>query len=442
MPEETAAPEPPPPPPIPDPALAHNAWPVLSPLTAATVDHIRSIAGRSERLQNNVFAKMGGSSIESHAFLHCFGSSRNVELGEHSDLQAGIDFFRDGRAPRRNSFVRESLAAQVGWSLRHGLTGRPPRYLEEIRAINARYALVFFGGNDVQGRDAIAFGERLQEMVEELSRRGVVPILGATSPRSDDPAMDVWAQRYNRVSRGIAQAWNLPYLDFYAAQVGLLRHGLAGDGVHSNVFQAEGRGRPCDFTTAGLERGMNVRNLQTMRMLDRTRQVLDEAWDGEFALDANEDVYGDGSVAQPQRLAELPYAERLVVSEAMQKVYRFRLEAPLRFVATLLGRGNATGELQLFGEEPSGEAMQSGAHLRGELEAGVYHLVVVGQAGEAHARDEAALTLIIDEDAPPMPEQRRRRRRRRPTPDSAMAAEMAPDMAPAAATTPNAPAPQ
>ncbi|MBK7152053.1 MAG: hypothetical protein IPH72_09890, partial [Sandaracinaceae bacterium] len=50
-------------------------------------------------------------------------------------------------------FMRTSEAAGVGWSLRQGMTGRPSRVQREIRTLRPRFALAFFGGNGVPGRE-------------------------------------------------------------------------------------------------------------------------------------------------------------------------------------------------------------------------------------------------------------------------------------------------
>ncbi len=393
--EDPPAPEPPP-----DVALRVAPPRVHSALGATELEHLRAIAARASH-RDDVFAKMGGSSIESHAFLHCFGRGDHVELGAHGALSETLEHFRAGNAGGRDPFRRESLATKVGWSVRHGLTGRPPRVLEEVRAIDARYALAFFGGNDVQGRDPREFGRRMEQLLDLLTSRGVIPILGAVMPRGDEPEMDEVARRYNRVSRTLARAWGLPYVDFYAAVEGLPGRGLAGDGVHPNVLLDGGRSRACDLTEAGLERGQNQRNLRTLEVLDRLRRGLANG-----PLDeAVEVASGPGSATAPRRLVEVPFGER---SDALsreldgyacegarpspggERVYRVQIERPMRLWIAAFTREGAEPHVHVLGATPDpSTCVAVGPQLEVDLAPGVHHLAI-------EAPTDGPLTVLID----------------------------------------------
>ncbi|MFT5354757.1 MAG: hypothetical protein ACI9KE_001965, partial [Polyangiales bacterium] len=157
----------------------------------------------------------------------------------------------------------------------------------------------FWGGNDVQGRNPRLYSERLLTMIEQLEGRGVVPVLAATTPRGDSEEMDKWARRYNQVTRGIAEALALPYIDFYTAIKDLPNQGLAGDGVHPNVLLDGGRALPCDFTDEGLQRGQNQRNLRTVQML----QSLLGTQRGQMLVQLRPDT------SEPFDVTALPFAE-------------------------------------------------------------------------------------------------------------------------------------
>jgi len=289
------------------PAPLHvEPWPALSALTPRVVGSLRAIAARSEREHDNVFAKLGGSSVESHAFLHCFRSDE-VALGEHAHLSETIDFFSQGRAAGTSPFTRESLAAHRGWSIRQGLTGRPTRVEQELREISPRYAFALFGGNDVQARRPRTFYRHLVSLLDKLERNGVIPILGSTMPRGDSDEMEGWARRYDEVSRSIAESRHLPYMDVHARAMDLPGQGLAGDGVHPNVLLDGGRSRACDFTDTGERYGMNLRNLLAIQTLDRLRRVLTA---GEPPPDADPPARrGDGTLVAPVEIERLPFAE-------------------------------------------------------------------------------------------------------------------------------------
>ncbi|MGB5810317.1 MAG: adenosylmethionine--8-amino-7-oxononanoate transaminase [Polyangiales bacterium] len=232
--------------------------------------NVREIRGSNDALRDDVFAKMGGSSVESRAFLHCLASPY-VDLAGRPELQETIDFFDTGR---RNAFTRQSRAAGVSWNLRYALGGRPANFRQEIDASDAQWALVLFGANDAQNQNERIYARRLVYLVEELAALGVVPVLGSASPRRSK-TKDRWIQRFNAITQAVALHWNLPYIDYYAAMKALPRKGLARDGVHPNVLGQGGVRSACQFTEKGLRYGNNVRNLVTLEMLDTLRRIAE-----------------------------------------------------------------------------------------------------------------------------------------------------------------------
>ena len=409
-----------------DPVLRHVPRPLHARLTPARLANLQAIRAQDER-QDAVFMKLGGSSIVSLAYLHCFASDRGLDLGTRSDLVETLSFFRKGNAGGTNPFRRESEAAKVGWSARNGLVGRPSRVLRELRAVSPRFALAFYGGNDVQARDPLRFGERMDHVISELVARGVIPILGATTPRGDAEVMDLEARRQNVMAAGLAEAWGIPYIDFYAALEGLPEDGLGHDGVHSNVyFDPNGVPRPCQFDATGLASGTNVRNLVTLEALDRLRRTVLE---GAPAPDAPLDpLPGAGTVEDPLRLARVPYAERQPVAalatelsgyacddptvrrrrrgqpmpkfagEGPERVLRVVIEqAPVPIRVYALGRRDLQTRVVWLGAEPDPASCREvgDGGLVAVLEPGVHHLVVETAVG---TRPDPELILVVDLD--------------------------------------------
>ena len=391
---------------VPDPELQRLEPSIHSALTPPVVARLRAVDAESSH-RDDYFAKMGGSSIQSHAFLHCFArDGDNLDLAEHASLAPTLEHFRAGRAAGSNPFSRESIAARVGWSLRQGLTGRPSRILQEVRETNARYALLFFGGNDVQGRNPRTFVERLERAMEQLLGRGVIPILGATTPRGDDEQMDQWARRFNRLSRGVAMAWQVPFVDFYQALEPLPGRGLAGDGVHPNTLLDGGRGRACVFHDKGRQHGSNQRNLRTLESLDRIHRVVSGS---QGALDPEpRPLYGEGSASSPLRLVSVPYGERSTAVEATldgygcegapalggpERVYRVRTSSPMELEVNVFVEGERNAHVVLLGADadPATCVALGDSELRVSLAAGVHHLVVEWPEAEA-----ASATVVID----------------------------------------------
>ncbi|MGB5503850.1 MAG: SGNH/GDSL hydrolase family protein [Polyangiales bacterium] len=247
-------------------------------LSAEVTEHVREIHGRNPDLRDDAFSKMGGSSVASRAFLHCFATPY-VELGEHGDLAETVEYFAAGR---RNSFNRESDAAGVSWNLRYVLGGRPANFRNELERTQARWALILFGGNDAQNENERVYFKRLVYLVEELAAMGVVPVLGAALPRRNS-YKDRWIGRFNAITEAVAKHWSLPYIDYHAALSALPRKGLARDGVHPNVLGQGGLQAACQLTEKGLRYGNNLRNLLTLEMLDAVRKAVGAGDSGSYS---------------------------------------------------------------------------------------------------------------------------------------------------------------
>ena len=260
-------------------------------LDEEVVEHVLEIRERNPELREDAFSKMGGSSVASKAFLHCF-ATEFVDLGERPELAETIEYFNTGR---RNSFNRKSEAAGVSWNLRYVLGGRPANFREELKATNARWALVLFGSNDAQNENERVYLKRLVYLVEQMEEMGVVPILGAALPRRNT-YKNRWIYRFNLITEAVAKHWHLPYIDYHAALSALPRKGLARDGVHPNVLPPGGLKNTCNLTEEGLRYGNNVRNLLTLEMLDALRRATDTTPRSPVA-DAEHRLYGDAGAA-------------------------------------------------------------------------------------------------------------------------------------------------
>lgn len=238
-------------------------------LDERVVAHIREIHAGHPGRRDDAFAKMGGSSVASKAFLHCF-STPHVDLGNHADLASTLDYFN---ADPRRSFRRQSEAAGVSWNLKYVLGGRPANFREELRATEARWALVLFGANDAQNENERVYLERLVYLVEALEEMGAVPVLGSALPRRGR-SKERWIRRFNAITEAVAEHWSLPFIDYHAALSALPKKGLAADGVHPNVLPPGGLRAACQLTDEGLRYGNNVRNLFTLEMLDALRRAV------------------------------------------------------------------------------------------------------------------------------------------------------------------------
>src|SRR5262249_23503781 len=148
--------------------------------------------------------------------------------------------------------------------------------------------------------------------------------------RGDSSSAMVWVPAFDSVTRGIAEAHQVPYLSLYQATRDLPKHGLTKDRVHANVLIKNGVKDPCAFTPAGLETGYNVRNLETMTLLDWVKRVvIDEAKAPDTSTAR---VAGDGSAGAPFVVDALPFVHSLSGKNATKVVYALNLEqaAPTR----------------------------------------------------------------------------------------------------------------
>ena len=254
--------------------VAASAEPEPGPLPAAVAATITAIAARRPERRDDAFIKVGDSATVSRSFLRCLSRDDSIQLAGRDDLLPILERFRAVRVGARDPFSRESIAAGVGWSVPRVLRGTPPPLVREVRAVNPRFALIMFGGNDVELGRLSRYESRMRALVERLANLGVVPVLSTIPPRNDEEEADREVPRYNAVIRAIAEERHLPLIDLHAALLELPNRGLASDGVHPSAPVRDGRAQGCDFTSTGLQFGQNVRNLMTLEMLGVLTEAL------------------------------------------------------------------------------------------------------------------------------------------------------------------------
>jgi hypothetical protein len=282
-------------------AVVYTTESSLSPLTEDIADRLRRTADVDKTLRNNVFAKVGASNTVYNLFLHCFAGS-NIDLDGRTELQAAIDHFRTGDAAGTTPFNRVSESATVGWSAWSALAGDPSPLEQELAAIRPRFAVIMFGTNDLQVRNITRYADNLLDMADILLARGVIPMFTSIPPL-EDADDNVWVPRYNAVSRAVAQARQVPYMDLHRELIPLDGWGLQGDGVHMNA-SPDGA---CQFTAAGLGYGFNNRNLLTITMLERMRAMI---VDGAAAPDTTVTRRrGSGTEADPVIVDGFPFTD-------------------------------------------------------------------------------------------------------------------------------------
>ncbi len=288
----------------PEGPILYSADRTQSPITESVAANLRRIAAIAPRTEN-VFAKVGASNTVNTNHLHCFAGA-NVDLDGRAELQPALDFFKAGDAGGTTPFNRASLAATVGWSAWAALSGTPNPLARETAAIEPRYASIMFGTNDIQSRNIDRYGQNLFDIADQLIAEGTVPVFTDVPARDDDADADAWVPRYNAVSRGVAQARQVPFVDLHRELASLPEHGIGADGIHLNVYLPSGSARGCLLTAAGLEYGHNMRNLVTLTALARAKDAVD----GRPAPDATAPVVeGKGDLADPFVIESLPFTD-------------------------------------------------------------------------------------------------------------------------------------
>lgn len=372
-------------------------------LAAEVQANVRVIAVRVPRRRDDVFIKVGDSATVNRAFMRCFSSDDELELGGREELRPTIQRIRASRVPGGDSFSRESEAAAVSWSVHHVLRGSPSHLAREVRATNPRFALVMFGGNDVELGRIERFGTRMVELVDQLVVWGVVPVLSTIPRRTDDVTADREVPRYNALVRAVAEARRVPLLDVERALSQLPQQGLASDGVHPSAPVLDGRARGCDFSEYGLRFGQNVRNLLNLRMLAHLRSVLrgaespgaedpragepraEDSMEGAPRADRAARFVSrrieearfavlDDTRGGERRLAAYPGCDAAQDESGPERRYSLRLEAPSVLRAEVMYDGEVDVDVHLLRQ---GRCVARGdRRLSQEVPAGDYELVV------------------------------------------------------------------
>lgn len=384
-----------------------------SPITPHVAGNLRAIAAAGSQ-QDRVFAKVGASATVSSNFLHCFASAE-VDLGGR-DLRATVDWFLAGEAGGTNPYQRESEAATVGWSAGRVLLGDPSPLENEVAAVRPRFAVIMYGTNDIGLGDIAAYGAHLGGIADALIERGVIPVFTTIMPRDDSADADAWVPRYNLMMRAVAQARQVPLIDYHRELLPLPGHGLAADGIHPDVHR-DGGARGCVFTAEALQHGYNVRNLITLEMLDVLRQVVAE---GAAATDpAVRSIAGAGTAADPFAIDALPFVHGADTSASpsdaidvydgcaasqdesgAEYFYRLQLDQPTTIRAFLADAAGVDIDLHLLGGTGGADCIgRDHQVIVHALDAGTYYLALdsfvgggVEQAGQYH--------LVVMEEAP------------------------------------------
>ncbi len=361
-----------------------------SPITPFVAANLVAIANTAPQRRNDVFSKIGASSTVAKFFMHCFANDSKIDL-DGRDLWGSIETFR-ADLEGANSFTRTSLCATNGWTATTAITpkgGQSPLQ-NEIDAANPRYAVVLYGTNDMYIGKVHTFGRSMLELVETMTDQGVIPILTAIQPNDKDAKIDAQVPLYNAVIRAIAQAHQIPFIDFHRELIKLPGHGLQNDGIHRKPF-SQGA---CKLTPEGLLYGANVRNLLSLEALDRAGTALEME---EGIEPAKHQLAGLGSPEDPFVVPALPFGDLRDTSKqgvyeidlypgcesdqdesGAELYYRFELTEATSVHALVIDRAGVDIDLHLVDASQSGDGCiaRADGELMLDLDPGVYYFVL------------------------------------------------------------------
>jgi hypothetical protein len=241
-------------------------------LTLPGTDRLREIyrAGQQSGIRSGIFSKIGDSITANKVFLVPFGEGK-YDLGEYGYLLDVVLYFSRDPARSGNSFANDSLAAKSGWRAEHVLdpskagsvcgAGEAPLTCE-YRIVRPSIAVILLGTNDAMAPTG-TFRISMRGIVLYSLNHGVIPIL-STIPTME--GKDV--EPFNAEIRGLAEEWNIPWIDLNSALASLPHRGLAPDGIHLSWID------PAEFRPPNFSFGMTVRNLLTLQALDAVWRSL------------------------------------------------------------------------------------------------------------------------------------------------------------------------
>ncbi len=325
------------------------------------------------------------------------------DLDRYEYLRQSMEYFlAEVISGGETSFDRQSLAAQIGQTASWAVSGDPSPLQQEIDAVSPLYAVIMFGTNDIGWwpDDHYTMSwiiEHLAEIVDYCIAEGTVPILKAPPPRVDDSVYELKMLTLSHLIRALAQARQIPFVDYHRAMVPLPDSGLGGDGVHPNVYQGNWM---CHLTPAGLQYGTNMHNLVAMQAFDRALRATVK---GTPALDFEPPaLVGDGTQGSPLQVDGIPFVDaHETTADGLDVYYSFTLAESTQLRFMTMDQGTVDVDVSILNDALEVLYADDG-QLDITLGAGQYSMVVETSGGSAANAGEYQ-ALIMDRTSTGMP---------------------------------------
>lgn len=265
-------------------------------LLAAPVVPEISDAMRQELLQSHSFGlrrgmrpgvfSVVGDSISSNKFFLKPLAHGVQDLGDYAGLEPVLEYYR-GPTVRSvegvafNSFDIDGIGALSGWKAEH-VVEPGSRFWEplcqpretplqcELRIARPEITLIMIGTNDVGVTSLPVYADQLYRIVRRVQSHGSIAVLSTLPAQRNAAGVDA-AEPYNQVILNLAAQRRVPLWNFWRALEALPSGGVEPGDIHPNVPPNE---RSVEFSSAGLQYGMNVRNLTALQVLAALHAVL------------------------------------------------------------------------------------------------------------------------------------------------------------------------
>lgn len=211
------------------------------------------------------FSKLGDSVTTSEHYLARFDDPTKYELAPYDALQPTIDFF-SGSFSHNGPAQRIGLATAVvfdpTWADKELCLPNEHMLDCEIRRHNPAFLLIKIGTNDT---GTLTFEENLRVIIEYTLEQGIIPILSTKADRFEGGDWN------NPIIRRLAEEYGVPLWDFDFIANSLYERGMAEDGIHLSMSNANVYRDPIVLT-----RGYPVSDLTGLMVLDAVRRDIIE----------------------------------------------------------------------------------------------------------------------------------------------------------------------
>lgn len=223
---------------------------------------------------SHAFSKIGDCQSVKAYFLGHFDLPDYYNLGPYISLQATIDWYS-------GSFSRESLAVKGGFNaaaILSPLRADPTQcksdenpIMCELRIHNPSVAIIsleeWWAGHPEN------YEKYMRQIIEYTLDQGVVPIVATKADNIEGNHL------INQTIANLAQEYDIPLWNFWAAVQDLPNHGLAAVDVYGNVDMFHlTHSENFDFFNDPIatQSGWSMRNLTALQALDAVRRGLSE----------------------------------------------------------------------------------------------------------------------------------------------------------------------